>query len=235
MALRGQAADRIRQPRRTRTEQVVQQRTGRPQGDARGRSLSRTAAAAGHRVADCSFPSARARRKTATPPSESSASWTWPAGLPSSIPGRAGRRNSGPPNAMRPWPLIWASVWHLPTLVVWAGPAERTMAEQIAACGADGSHRPADHAPRVGRAGPACEVVPRLRHWPAASGGGGGNAVCGPVRSLAGGAARALRCAEHRAAEDVLRGLGPRSAAPRRRSTWRASRRRWSARRATEL
>ena len=101
-----------------------------------------------------------------------------------------------------------AERWQLPTLVVWAGAAERAMAEQIAGASA-ALDRPADDVDRIGRAGPACEAVHRRRHGPAAPGGGGRHAVRGPLRSLAGVAARSLRSAAHRLAEDVLRGIEP--------------------------
>jgi ADP-heptose:LPS heptosyltransferase len=39
--------------------------------------------------------------------------------------------------------------WHLPTLVVWAGPAERTMAEQVAAAGATVSIAPPTTLPEL--------------------------------------------------------------------------------------
>ena len=131
------------------------------------------------------------------------------AALPSSIPGRAGRRNSGPPSATRPWPPL-GRAWQLPTLVVWAGQAERIWpSRSSSSAGGSRAGWAAVVASRIGGPGPAGEAVHRFRYRPAAPGGGRGHALRGTVWSLARLAARPVRPAAHRPAEDVLRGPRP--------------------------
>ncbi len=98
----------------------------------------------------------------------------------------------------------------LATLVVWAGQAERLLAEQVVAnARRRGPHGAADHASAIGRAGPPGEAVHRFGHRPFALGRGGGHAVRGPLWSLARRPPRPLWSAAHCLAEDVFRGPHP--------------------------